>query len=138
MRTSSDRIRHTLLFELIALALITPVASWVLDKSLVQIGSLGIALSLIAMCVNYFYNFIFVIALIRMGRAVNKRPVWLRLFHAILFETCLIVLTIPVVAWWLDMTLLEAFITDIGFTLFFLIYAFIFNWTYDVIFPMPA
>jgi uncharacterized membrane protein len=138
MRTSSDRIRHTLLFELIALALITPVASWVLDKSLVQIGSLGIALSLIAMCVNYFYNFIFDIALIRMGRAVNKRPVWLRLFHAILFETCLIVLTIPVVAWWLDMILLEAFITDIGFTLFFLIYAFIFNWTYDVIFPMPA
>ena len=57
MRTSSDRIRHTLLFELIALALITPVASWIMDKSLVQIGSLGITLSLVAMCVNYFYKF---------------------------------------------------------------------------------
>lgn len=138
MRTSSDRIRHTLLFELLALVLVTPVASWILDKSLVQIGSLGIALSLIAMCVNYFYNLIFDIALVRMGWSVNQRPVWLRMFHAIFFETCLIILTIPMVAWWLDMTLLEAFITDIGFTLFFLIYAFIFNWAYDVIFPMPA
>ena len=138
MRTSSDRIRHTILFELIGLALVTPFASWVLDKSLVQVGSLGIALSLTAMCVNYFYNLIFDIALVRMGRPVNMRPPWLRVLHAILFETCLIILTIPMVAWWLDMTFLKAFITDIGFTLFFLVYAFVYNWTYDAIFPMPA
>lgn len=138
MRTSSDRLRHTLLFELFGLALCTPLASWILDKSLVQIGALSIALSLIAMCVNYNYNLIFDMVLVRMGRPVNKRPVWLRMFHAILFETCLIIISIPLVAWWLDMTLLVAFITDIGFTLFFLIYAFIFNWTYDVVYPMPT
>lgn len=138
MRTSSDRLRHTLLFELFGLALCTPLASWILDKSLVQIGALSIALSLIAMCVNYNYNLIFDMVLVRIGRPVNKRPVWLRMFHAILFETCLIIISIPLVAWWLDMTLLVAFITDIGFTLFFLIYAFIFNWTYDVVYPMPT
>lgn len=138
MRTSSDRLRHTLLFELFGLALCTPLASWILDKSLVQIGALSIALSLIAMCVNYNYNLIFDMVLVRMGRPVNKRPVWLRMFHSILFETCLIIISIPLVAWWLDMTLLVAFITDIGFTLFFLIYAFIFNWTYDVVYPMPT
>ena len=138
MRTSFDRLRHTLLFELFGLALCTPLASWILDKGLVQIGALSITLSLIAMCVNYNYNLIFDMVLVRIGRPVNKRPVGLRMFHAILFETCLIIISIPLVAWWLDMTLLVAFLTDIGFTLFFLIYAFIFNWTYDVVYPMPT
>lgn len=138
MRTSSDRLRHTLLFEVFGLVLCAPLASWILDKSLIQIGALSIALSLTAMCVNYVYNLIFDKALIRMGRPLNKRSVWLRMFHAILFEASLIIITVPVVAWWLDMTLLTAFLTDIGFTMFFIVYAFFYNWAYDVVFPIPA
>jgi uncharacterized membrane protein len=138
MRTSADRIRHTLLFELIGLAVCTPLAAWILDKDLVQIGSLSIALSLTAMCVNYVYNLVFDIALVRLGRPVHVRPVWMRVLHATLFETSLIILTIPMVAWWLDMTLWAAFLTDIGFTLFFILYAFVYNWAYDVVFPMPV
>lgn len=126
------------MFEIIGLVTCTPLASWILDKGLAQIGSLGIVLSLTAMCVNYVYNLIFDIALIRLGRPVNVRPPWLRGIHAILFETSLIILTVPIVAWWLGMTLFAAFLTDIGFTMFFLVYAFFYNWAYDTIFPIPA
>jgi uncharacterized membrane protein len=138
MRTSADRVRHTLLFEIIGLLVCTPLAAWILDKGIAQIGSLSIVLSLTAMCVNYVYNLAFDITLVRIGRPVNVRPPWLRAMHAILFEGSLIVLTVPMVAWWLDMTLLAAFFTDIGFTVFFLIYAFFYNWAYDALFPMPA
>jgi uncharacterized membrane protein len=138
MRTSADRVRHTLLFEIIGLLVCTPLAAWILDKGIAQIGSLSIVLSLTAMCVNYVYNLAFDITLARIGRPVNVRPPWLRAMHAILFEGSLIVLTVPMVAWWLDMTLLAAFFTDIGFTVFFLIYAFFYNWAYDALFPMPA
>ena len=115
-----------------------PLASWILDKGLAQIGALSIVLSLTAMWLNYVFNLIFVLALVRMGRSVNVRSAWMRVFHAMLFEASLLILTIPVVAWWLDMTLWTAFLTDIGFVLFFLIYTYIYNWVYDVVFPMPV
>ena len=138
MRTFVDRIRHTFLFEIIGIAICTPIASWVLNKGLIQIGVLSIVLSLSAMCLNYVFNLVFDLALIRLGKAVNVRPLWMRVLHAILFEASLMVLTIPMVAWWLGMTLWTAFFTDLGFTLFFIVYTFIYNWVYDVIFPMPA
>jgi uncharacterized membrane protein len=138
MRTTSDRIRHTFLFEIVGLAACAPLASWILDKGLVQIGALSIVISLSAMLLNYVFNLVFDIALVRTGRPVNVRPVWMRVLHAILFEASLLILTVPLVAWWLDMTLWTAFLTDIGFALFFLIYAFIYNWVYDVVFPMPV
>jgi uncharacterized membrane protein len=138
MRTTADRIRHAILFEIIGLVTCVPLAAWILGKGLAQVGSLSIVLSLIAMMVNYVFNILFDRALLRLGRPVNVRPVWMRVLHAILFEASLIVLTLPLVAWWLDMTLLAAFLTDLGFMLYFLVYAFVYNWVYDVVFPMPA
>ena len=138
MRTTADRIRHTVLFEIIGLATCTPLAAWILGKGLLQLGTLGITLSLTAMGLNYVYNLVFDITLVRMGRPVNVRPPWMRMLHAVLFEASLVVITIPMVAWWLDMTLWTAFLTDLGFTLFFLVYTFIYNWLYDIVFPMPV
>jgi len=138
MRTTADRIRHAILFEIIGLATCVPLAAWILGKGLLQVGSLSIVLSLIAMMVNYVFNVLFDRALLRLGRPVNVRPVWLRVLHATLFEASLVVLTLPLVAWWLDMTLLAAFLTDLGFMLYFLVYAFVYNWVYDVVFPMPV
>jgi len=138
MRTTADRIRHTVFFELMGLLLCAPLASWGLEKSLAQVGTLSIALSLAAMAVNYLYNLAFDVALVKFGWPVNVRPTWLRAIHAILFESSLIFITVPMVAWWLDMSLWTAFLTDVGFTLFFLVYAFVYNWAYDVVFPMPA
>lgn len=137
MRTTTDRVRHSLLFELFGVALCTPLASLILGKSLALIGSLSITISIVAMGLNYLFNLCFDKAMVRFGQPVNVRPLWLRIFHAISFETSLLFLTIPMVAWWLDMSLWAAFIADMGMVLFFLIYAFVFNWTYDTVFPMP-
>jgi uncharacterized membrane protein len=138
MRTTVDRIRHTVLFEIIGLAACVPLASWILDKGLAQMGSLSLVLSLAAMGLNYVFNLLFDIALVWMGRPVNVRPPWMRVIHAILFEASLMILTIPMVAWWLDMSLWSAFFTDMGFVLFFLIYTYIYNWAYDVVFPVSV
>lgn len=138
MRTSADRVRHTILFEVIGVFVCTPLAAWILDRAIAQVGSLSIVLSLTAMGMNYVYNLLFDMALIRTGRPVNVRPAWLRAIHAILFEASLIILTVPMIAWWLEMPLLAAFLTDIGFTVFFLVYAFFYNWAYDTVFPIPA
>ncbi|NOR11176.1 MAG: PACE efflux transporter [Desulfovibrionaceae bacterium] len=138
MRTTTDRVRHSLLFELFGIAICTPLASLILGKSLALIGSLTITISIVAMGLNYLFNLCFDKAMVRLGQPVNLRPVWLRILHAISFEASLLFLTIPMVAWWLDMSLWAAFIADTGMVLFFLIYAFVFNWTYDTVFPMPV
>jgi len=138
MRTQADRLRHTILFELIALVTCTPLASWILDKDLSRIGAMAIFLSCSAMVCNYAFNLVFDHMLKKLGRPVHHRPPRLRVIHALLFEGSFLVITVPVVAWWLDMTLWAAFVTDLGFAGFFLIYAYVFNWAYDRIFPMPV
>ncbi len=138
MRTKRDRIRHTILFELLGLLICTPLASWILGKDMHKIGAMTIFISATAMVCNLLYNVAFDYALKKLGRPVHHRPPWLRAIHAVLFESTLIFFTVPFVAWWLDMTLWTAFIADIGFALFYLVYAYIYNWAYDYVFPMPV
>ncbi|WP_372834493.1 PACE efflux transporter [Pontibacterium sp.] len=134
MRTTKDRIRHTLLFEAVALVLSTAVAALVLENSVTEIGSLAIILSLIAMGWNYQYNLWF--DCWQHHTPPNKRSLKLRLVHIVGFEGGLLIATLPLVAWWLNMPLWHAFLTDMGFTLFFMVYAFAFNWAYDLLFPV--
>ncbi|WP_319762417.1 PACE efflux transporter [Maridesulfovibrio sp.] len=138
MRTTADRIRHTLLFEIIGLCTCTPLASWMLDKDLSRIGIMSITISVTAMVFNYLYNLVFDKILVALNKPVHVRPAWMRGLHAVLFELSLLTMTVPFVAWWLDMTLWNALIADIGFALFFLVYAFAYNWVYDIVFPMPV
>lgn len=137
MRTQADRLRHTILFEVVALITVTPLASWLLDKDMTQIGPMALFLSISAMGCNYAFNLAFDLMLKKLGRPVHHRPPKLRMIHAALFEGSFLIITVPVVAWWLDMTLWQAFVTDVGFAIFFLFYAYGFNWAYDLVFPMP-
>ena len=57
----------------------------------------------------------------------------MRITHAVLFELGLIVVLVPLAAWWLSIGLVEAFLLDIGLLLFFLPYTLAFNWTYDTL-----
>lgn len=138
MRTSSDRLRHTLLFEIIGLLTCTPLAAWVLDRELFKIGTMAAAISLTAMICNFVFNLAFDHALLRLGRPLNVRPPWMRLLHTCLFETFLLCFTLPMIAWWLDMTIWQAFIADIVFVSYFLVYTYVFNWAYDRVFPIPV
>lgn len=138
MRTSADRLRHTILFETCGLVTITPLAAWILDRDMTRIGAMAFAISILAMATNFFFNLLFDHVLVWLGRPVNVRPPWMRALHAICFESTLLLSTMPLVAWWLDMPLWQAFATNLGFSLFYLAYAYVYNWAYDVIFPMPV
>ena len=43
----------------------------------------------------------------------------------------------PFIAWYLGISLWQAFVMDVAFALFYLVYAFVFNWAYDRLFPLP-
>lgn len=135
MRSTLDRIRHTLLFEIIALIIATPVVYWITDKSLLSVGSLSLVLSALAMSWNYLYNW----GLDHMEQRLQwarPRKLSTRIWHALGFEAVLLLVGIFIIAYWLDMTLWAALLLDIGFALFFLIYALVYNWGYDQVFPI--
>jgi uncharacterized membrane protein len=136
MRSKLDRLRHTLLFELLALLIVTPLVVWMTAKPLMSVASLSFTLSIIAMFLNYGFNYLFDIAEIKI-KGKRNRTLKTRLLHVSLFELVMLICTIPIIAWWLDMSYWQAFIMDLVFIVFFMCYAFTFNWLYDVIFPLP-
>lgn len=140
MRTTKDRIRHTILFEVIAIVLGTLIAKIVLQKPLSTLGPLTMGMSLLAMTWNYSYNWAFDQWQQKFHKAVAMidRSLQTRLVHALGFEGGFLLLSVPLMAWWLSMTLWQALLMDLGFAAFFMAYAFVFNWTYDTIFLRKA
>jgi uncharacterized membrane protein len=136
VRTSKDRIRHALSFEIIALLVVTPLGAWAFGLPMQQIGMVALAGATIATGWNYLYNLMFDHALLRIVGHVRKSMV-VRVLHAVLFETGLLLILLPFIAWYLDVSLIEAFLMDVSFAAFYLVYAFLFNWAYDVVFPVP-
>ena len=131
-----DRMRHTLLFEVGLVMLLTPIASLVLEKDILRIGGMTVILSVTAMLVNYFFNLAFDHVLLRLGHSLLKRSVITRIVHAILFEASLLVIALPLIAFTLEVSVWQAFLADIGFSVFALVYAFGFNWIYDHYCPL--
>jgi uncharacterized membrane protein len=136
VRTLKDRFRHTLLFEIIALSIVVTGGSWILGRPVEIIGALSLMFSALAMGWNFIFNWMFDLW-DRKYRAMAKRGFRIRALHALLFEVGMVSAGIFLVAWWLEVSLWQAFVIDIGFSIFFLFYAYGFNWAYDQIFPPP-
>ena len=135
MRTLADRLRHTVLFEIIALVIVALVGSRIIGRSVTEVGALSLMFSVMVMFWNLLFNWMFD-HWDRKFRHSAKRGVGVRLVHAVLFELGILFAGVFLVAWWLDMTLLQALLLDIGFAVFFVAYAFGYNWLYDTVFPV--
>lgn len=127
-KTLAERIGHALAFEVIALVICAPLFSWLMNTTMTEMGALTLAISLIAMLWNVVYNAGFD----RLQRRIGfTRTLSVRLLHAVVFEAGLILVAVPLAAVWLNITLWQAFVLDIGLLMFFLPYTMAFNWAYD-------
>jgi len=137
MRKTADRIRQAVAFEAIALLVVGPLGGWVFGHGIMSFGLVALISSVVATGWAFLYNLGFDHALVR-WRGTAEKGMALRVVHAVLLEAGLIVLLVPVVAWTLGIGLVEAFWIDIALAGFFLVYAFVFYWVYDRLFPLPA
>lgn len=136
MRTTLDRIRHALAFEIIGLLLLAPLGAWVFAVPMKDMGVVALVGATLATGWNYLYNLAFDHALKRLRGSTLKS--WrLRVLHAVLFEAGLLAALLPVIAWYLQIGLWQALVMDLGVAGFYLVYAFAFNWAYDRLFPLP-
>ena len=67
------------------------------------------------------------------GRSLTRRSV-----HALLFEGGLVILVLPIMAWWLQVDLWTALQYEAGLIVLFIIYTYVFTWSFDRIFGLPA
>lgn len=137
MRTTADRIRHAISFEVIGIILATPLAAFAFHLPGEDSAVIVVASATVAMIWNYVYNLGFDHALKRFT-GTTSRGIPLRVLHAVLFEGGLMLMLLPGIAWYLGISLFEALTMDIAFTLFYMGYTFFFNLAYDRVFPIEG
>ena len=94
-----------------------------------QFGTLALILALCAMACNMLYNHVFEWFETRYGWI---RTIPVRVGHTLGFELSFMAVALPITAWWLDVSIVKAFMLDMVFSMFFMLYAFCFNWIYDI------
>jgi len=137
MRTFRDRVRHALMFEAVALAIFIPGSAVVFNQPMNHMGVIGIASATIATLWNFVFNMGFDRAMLRLRGSVQKTMA-IRIAHTFLFEAGLVVMLIPMIAWYLGIGLWAALLMDLAIVTFYLVYGFLFNIVYDWMFPVTA
>ncbi|WP_298933592.1 PACE efflux transporter [uncultured Ramlibacter sp.] len=136
MQGIKRKLVYVALYETIAIA----VASWGLalmsGRDLGHSGALAVMASAVAIVWNLGFNTAFEAWESR--QAVRGRSVLRRVAHAIGFEGGLAAVLVPLFAWWLQVSLWQALVMDLGLLVFFLAYTFVFNWLFDRVFGLPA
>lgn len=130
------RVLQAVLYEGIAVAVVTPTLALIFDHEAGSAFALTVIMSSIALAWNYVFNSAFERWEARSGH--TGRPWPIRAVHALGFEGGLLVMLVPLMAWWLHVTVLEAFVADLGILVFFLVYTFSFTWVFDRVFGLPV
>lgn len=136
MSPTRRRVLQAVLYELVAIAVVGPVLGLAFDKPQASTFGLAVVLSTIALSWNYVFNWLFEHWEAR--QAVRGRSFVRRLAHGAGFEGGLVLILVPVMSAWLDITWLAAFVANLGLLVFFFCYAIGFTWTFDRVFGLPA
>ena len=130
MLISKRRIVHALSYETILLVIIAIALSFIFALPMEVTGTLGMVMAVTSVFWNMTFNHFF--EKFEAKRHL-KRTVGVRILHAIGFEGGLMLATIPMVAYAMDMSIGQAILLDLSMTLCILVYTFIFQWCYDAI-----
>ena len=136
MSPTKRRVLQALLYEAIAIAVVGPVLSLAFDKSPTSTFGLAVVLSIMALTWNYVFNWIFERWEAR--QSVRGRSLARRLAHGAGFEGGLVIILLPVISLWLDISLTAALLANLGLLAFFFFYAIAFTWCFDRFFGLPA
>ncbi|MDQ7989958.1 MAG: PACE efflux transporter [Candidatus Dactylopiibacterium sp.] len=130
------KVVQAVLYELVAIVIVTAGLTLFSRHDAGAAGGLAVTTSLVAMVWNMVFNALF--EAWERRQPSRERTVARRTLHAIGFEGGLVVACVPMIAWWLDIGLWQAFVLDLWLVVFFLVYTFVFNWCFDRVFGLPA
>ncbi|MCK0196818.1 PACE efflux transporter [Ancylobacter sp. 6x-1] len=130
------RLIYVVVFEALAIILASLGLTLLSGAPVAETGPVTAITSGIAVAWNFAFNAVFEAWEAR--QVVRGRSLARRLAHAAGFELGLTALIVPLFAWWLGVTLIEALMYDLTLVVFFLVYTFLFNLGFDRVFGLPA
>lgn len=137
LRGLRRKLIHACLYEAIAIGIVTVAVRLARPEAdTAEASLLAVSTSVIALLWNMAFNTWFEAWEAR--QADRTRTARRRLAHAIGFEGGLAAMTVPLIAWWLQVSWWAALLADLGLLVFFLGYTLVFNWVFDHAFGLPA
>lgn len=136
MTPTRRKIVYAVCFETLG-TLVASAYLWTVSNA--SAGSslaLAILTATIALCWSFAFNTGFEAWEAR--QSVKGRSFRRRTAHALLFEGGLVLICIPVMAWWLQVGYLQALVYEAGLIVVFIVYTYLFTLGFDRIFGLPA
>lgn len=135
MTPSRRKILYAVSFETLGTLVATVALVLMSDAKPLQSLALSVIGATIALCWSYLFNTVFEAWEARQpvkGRSLRRRTV-----HALMFEGGLVLICIPVMAWWLGVGLWQAAGYEAGLIVLFIAYTYAFTWGFDRVFGLP-
>lgn len=135
MKSRTRRVVQAVLYEAFAVGVVGPALGLIFDEPMASTIGLAAFMSAVALAWSYVFNGWF--ERWESRQAVKGRSIARRMMHGLGFEGGLVVMLVPVMAYWLKTSLLSAFVADLGILAFFFVYAVVFTWGFDRVFGLP-
>ena len=137
LRSARERLLQTLAYEAGGLVLSVPLVALVGGGTAAEAFALMLTLSIAVMLWSPLHNTLFDWADLRLsGRVASDRPQRWRLVHAASHEATTVVVTLPILMWLGGLGFWAALVTDLGLTLLYTAYAYLFHLLYDRLRPV--
>jgi uncharacterized membrane protein len=138
-RSARERFAQAVLYEVIALVLLTPVYSFALDLPMDNSFATMLMISVAVVIWVWIYNTIFDrVMLAKTGRLAHDKTTRLRILHAGLYELTVTFIAVPIILVMSGKPIWVALLADIGFSMIFAIYTYVFYLIYDRLRPVRA
>jgi uncharacterized membrane protein len=135
MQGLKRRVVYVGAYEIIGLSISSLGLALLSGTQISHTGPLAVLITTIAVSWNFIYNLIF--EAWEKRQILRQRTVKRRIAHAILFQLTLVLFLVPLIAWWMKISFLDAFLLDAALIIIIPIYTFIFNWAFDHLFGLP-
>lgn len=135
MSPALRKILYAVSFETLGVAVASIGLLLMSEASAEQSITLSILAASLALGWSFVFNSLFErweARQMRRGRSLGRRSA-----HAILFEGGLVVILVPITAWWLKVGLWQAMAYEAGLIGLFILYTYLFTWGFDKIFGLP-
>ena len=136
MQGTKRRVTYVFFYEIFSFFICAMVLAVLSNTSISHTGPLSILIAVIAVTINYFYNHVF--EMWEKKQISKKRTVMRRVVHAIGFQIVLVMILIPLIAWWMQISLIKAFLLDFSLMVLIPCYTFVYNYLFDHIFGLPS
>lgn len=139
LRTRRERVIQTLWFEALGLALVSPLFAQFVGGSSAESLLVLAALSVVVTGWSALYNTaVDWVELRCTGRVASSRPHRWRLLHAVGLEATAALLTWPLIVALTPLGWLDALVADIGLTVAYTVYGYLFHLAFDRLRPVRA